>query len=275
LDCSTVGLLFFLLFLSQIKEKLYDLNKRYFIRLSYKGTNYHGWQIQPNAITVQEVLNKALSTILNCEINVVGCGRTDTGVHASDFYAHFDVDEQVTFDCDKLSFRLNRFLPHDIAIKQTFRVREEAHTRFDATARTYHYFITKEKNPFRLESHWKVAYELDVQKMNEAAKILFEFEDFTSFSKLHTDVKTNNCKIYQAEWKDNGDELVFTVKADRFLRNMVRAIVGTLVEVGRGKMNLDDFRQVIESKNRSNAGSSVPGHGLFLAEIDYPESIRN
>ncbi|WP_321298731.1 tRNA pseudouridine(38-40) synthase TruA [Marinifilum fragile] len=251
------------------------MNKRYFIRLSYKGTNYHGWQIQPNAITVQEVLNKALSTILNCEINVVGCGRTDTGVHASDFYAHFDVDEQVTFDCDKLSFRLNRFLPHDIAIKQTFQVREEAHTRFDAIARTYHYFITKEKNPFRLESHWKLTYELDVQKMNEAAKILFEFEDFTSFSKLHTDVKTNNCKIYQAEWKDNGDELVFTVKADRFLRNMVRAIVGTLVEVGRGKMNLEEFRQVIESKNRSNAGSSVPGHGLFLAAIDYPESIRD
>jgi tRNA pseudouridine38-40 synthase len=251
------------------------LNKRYFIRLSYKGTNYHGWQIQPNAITVQEVLNKALSTILNCEINVVGCGRTDTGVHASDFYAHFDVDEQVTFDCDKLSFRLNRFLPHDIAIKQTFQVREEAHTRFDAISRTYHYLITKEKNPFRLESHWKVPYELDVEKMNEAAKILFEFEDFTSFSKLHTDVKTNNCKMYHAEWKENGDELVFTVKADRFLRNMVRAIVGTLVEVGRGKMNLEDFRKVIESKNRSNAGSSVPGHGLFLAEIEYPESITN
>lgn len=250
------------------------MNKRYFIRLSYKGTNYHGWQIQPNAISVQEVLNKALSTILNCEINVVGCGRTDTGVHASDFYAHFDVVQDKQIDCEKLSFRLNRFLPHDIAIKETFQVKEEAHTRFDPISRTYHYLITKEKNPFRKESHWKIPYELDVDKMNEAAKVLFEFEDFTSFSKLHTDVKTNNCKIYQAIWKDKGDELVFVVKADRFLRNMVRAIVGTLVEVGRGKMDLDGFRMVIESKNRSNAGSSVPGHGLFLAEIEYPKGLK-
>lgn len=249
------------------------MNTRYFIRLSYKGTNYHGWQIQPNAISVQEVLNKALSTILNSDINVVGCGRTDTGVHASDFFAHFDLIEMQIPDCEKLCFRLNRFLPNDIAVKDIFKVKEEAHTRFDAIARTYNYFITKDKNPFRLESHWKVPYELDLQKMNEAAKILFEYEDFTSFSKLHTDVKTNNCKIYHAEWKENGDELVFTVKADRFLRNMVRAIVGTLVEVGRGKIAVEDFRQVIESKNRSNAGSSVPGHGLFLAEIEYPESI--
>lgn len=251
------------------------MSKRYFIRLSYKGTNYHGWQIQPNAITVQEVLNKAISTVLNVDVNVVGCGRTDTGVHASDFFAHFDVNEQVKFDCDKLSFRLNRFLPNDIAIKQIFRVREDAHARFDALSRTYHYCITKVKNPFSLDSHWKVPYTLDVQKMNAAAKILFDYEDFTSFSKLHTDVKTNNCKIYQAEWKENGNELVFTIKADRFLRNMVRAIVGTLIEIGRGKMNQDEFCKIIESKNRSNAGSSVPGHGLFLAEIEYPESIIN
>jgi tRNA pseudouridine38-40 synthase len=248
------------------------LNKRYFIRLSYKGTNYHGWQIQPNAITVQEVLNKALSTILNADINVVGCGRTDTGVHASDFYAHFDVENK-EFDCEKLAFRLNRFLPHDIAIKKVFAVRDDAHTRFDATSRTYHYFITKEKNPFRLESHWKVPYELDVDKMNQAAAALFDYIDFTSFSKLHTDVKTNNCKVYQAEWKESEDEIIFTVKADRFLRNMVRAIVGTLVEVGRGKLDIDGFRKVIESKNRSKAGTSVPGHALYLAEIGYPEDI--
>lgn len=250
------------------------MEKRYFISLSYKGTNYHGWQIQPNAHTVQEELNKALSTILNQEINVVGCGRTDTGVHASDFMAHFNVPEITPIDTEKLTFRLNRFLPYDIAIKEVFRVKSDAHTRFDAIARTYHYFITKGKNPFRLESHWKIPYDLDVKKMNQAAKILFDYHDFTSFSKLHTDVKTNNCTIYQAEWSETEDELIFTIKADRFLRNMVRAIVGTLVEVGRGKMDLKEFRQVIESKNRSNAGTSVPGHGLFLARIDYPNDLR-
>ncbi|MFA8434251.1 MAG: tRNA pseudouridine(38-40) synthase TruA [Marinifilaceae bacterium] len=249
------------------------MKKRFFIQLSYKGTNYHGWQIQPNAITVQEVLNKALSTILNEEINVVGCGRTDTGVHSSYFMAHFDTSKE-NYDFGKLAFRLNRFLPKDIAIQEVFPVHAEAHTRFDAKSRTYHYFITKEKNPFRLESHWKVHYELDVAKMNEAAQILFDYIDFTSFSKLHTDVKTNNCKIYYAQWEERGDELIFTIKADRFLRNMVRAIVGTLVEVGRGKLTLDGFRKVIESKNRSNAGTSVPGHGLFLADIEYPEEIR-
>ncbi len=266
-----------LLFITFVQdfENRKDLKKRYFIRLSYKGTNYHGWQIQPNAISVQEVLNKSLSTVLNCAINVVGCGRTDTGVHASDFYAHFDLDKDQPVDRDKLCFRLNRFLPHDIAVKSVFPVKEDAHTRFDAVSRTYCYFLTKEKNPFRKESHWQVPYKLDVQKMNEAAKILFDYQDFTSFSKLHTDVKTNNCKIYKALWEESEDGYVFTIKADRFLRNMVRAIVGTLVEIGRGKMSTDEFRQVIESKNRSNAGSSVPGHALFLAEIEYPKTIIN
>lgn len=250
------------------------MKKRYFIRLSYKGSNYHGWQIQPNAITVQEELNKALSTILNQTINVVGCGRTDTGVHACDFMAHFELGESFRSDCEKLAFKLNRFLPHDIAIIDVFRVKLDAHTRFDAISRTYDYKITKYKNPFRMESHWKIQYKLDVFAMNEASKILLEYIDFTSFSKLHTDVKTNNCKISKAEWTETDDELVFTIKADRFLRNMVRAIVGTLVEVGRGKMDLDGFRQVIESKNRSNAGSSVPGHGLFLSKIEYPADLR-
>lgn len=250
------------------------MNKRYFIRLSYKGTNYHGWQIQPNAISVQEELNKALSTVLNQSINVVGCGRTDTGVHASDFMAHFDLPQDFPIDSKKLIFKLNRFLPHDISIMDLYRVKDEAHTRFDAVSRTYHYKITKNKDPFRMESHWKIQYELDIDKMNEAAKILFDYIDFTSFSKLHTDAKTNNCKIYQAEWNESDDEIIFTIKADRFLRNMVRAIVGTLVEVGRGKMNMDEFRKVIESKNRSKAGTSVPGHGLFLAKIDYPNGLR-
>jgi len=250
------------------------LSNRYFIQLSYKGTNYHGWQVQPNAITVQEVLNKALSTILNQEVNVVGCGRTDTGVHASDFMAHFDLNEKRNIEKEKLVFRLNRFLPYDIAVKSMFLVKPEAHTRFDALSRTYQYFITKEKSPFRSESHWKMSHELDVDKMNQAAKLLFKYEDFTSFSKLHTDAKTNICKIYKAEWEDRGDELVFTVSADRFLRNMVRAIVGTLVEVGRGKLDMDGFCQVIESQNRSNAGTSVPGHGLFLCTIEYPEDLK-
>lgn len=255
-------------------KNIFALKKRYFIRLSYKGTKYHGWQIQPNAITVQEELNKALSTILNQPINVVGCGRTDTGVHASDFMAHFELEDGFAFGCEKLAFKLNRFLPHDIAVNDVFRVRLDAHTRFDAISRTYQYKITKNKNPFRTESHWKIQYDLEIFKMNEAAKILFEYIDFTSFSKLHTDVKTNNCKIAKAEWIETDDEIVFVIKADRFLRNMVRAIVGTLVEVGRGKLSLDGFREVIESKNRSNAGSSVPGHGLFLSKIEYPADLR-
>ncbi len=250
------------------------MTQRYFIQLSYQGTHYHGWQIQPNAITVQEVLNKALSTILNQEIRVVGCGRTDTGVHASDFMAHFDVIKARNVEAEKIVFRLNRFLPYDIAIKSMFAVKPDAHTRFDALSRTYQYFITKEKNPFRSVSHWHMSHDIDLDKMNAAARLLFEYDDFTSFSKLHTDAKTNICKIYKAEWEDRGDELVFTVCADRFLRNMVRAIVGTLVEVGRGKLDMNGFRRVIESMDRCSAGSSVPGHGLFLCTIEYPQDLK-
>ncbi len=267
------GITIFAPIVSKSKHTLV-LTQRYFIQLSYKGTNYHGWQIQPNAITVQEVLNKALSTILNQEINVVGCGRTDTGVHASDFMAHFDIAEARDVEKEKLVFRLNRFLPYDIAVHSMFPVKPEAHTRFDALARTYQYFITRHKNPFRSNSHWHMTHQLDVDKMNEAAKTLFEYDDFTSFSKLHTDAKTNICKIYKAEWEDRDGELVFTVSANRFLRNMVRAIVGTLVEVGRGKLDMAGFRQVIESQNRCNAGSSVPGHGLFLCTIEYPKGLK-
>lgn len=246
------------------------MKQRYFIQLSYKGTNYHGWQIQPNAITVQEVLNKALTTLLREDINVVGAGRTDTGVHASFFMAHFHAE---TFSPEQINlvFRLNRFLPHDIAVQKVFVVNDQAHTRFDAISRTYQYFITKDKNPFRLDTHWKFPGELDVEAMNEAAKVLFDYVDFTSFSKLHTDVKTNDCTIYEARWEDRGDELVFTIKANRFLRNMVRAVVGTLVEVGRGKLDSDGVKGIIESKNRGNAGASVPAHGLFLCEIEYPD----
>lgn len=251
-----------------------NLNKRYFIQLSYNGTAYHGWQIQPNAPTVQEMINKALSTILRQEINVVGCGRTDTGVHASDFMAHFNADLK-NFSPEQLCFKMNRFLPKDIAIHHMFEVHPEAHARFDATARTYHYYIDTEKNPFTRDfSH--TPYPIpDIDLMNEACKVLFNYIDFTSFSKLHTDAKTNNCKIYEAVWKKKDHQLIFTIKADRFLRNMVRAIVGTLIDVGNKKISIEDLRDIIESKHRGNAGVSVPGKALFLSKIDYPEKTLN
>lgn len=247
--------------------------QRYFLQLSFKGTRYHGWQIQPNARSVQETVENALSTILREEISVVGAGRTDTGVHASFYVLHFDVSEEI-WDCLKLVFRLNSYLPPDIAIQKIWQVPQDAHARFSAVLRTYHYYITTKKNPFQTETAYYYQGKLDVDKMNEAAQILFKYNDFTSFSRLHTDVKTNNCKIYQAEWKKEGNQLIFIIKADRFLRNMVRAIVGTLLEVGKGKLSLDDFRKIIEKKDRSAAGASAPAHGLFLADIEYPEELK-
>ena len=248
------------------------MTQRYFLQLSYKGTNYHGWQVQPNAISVQEVMEKALSTLLREEISVVGAGRTDTGVHASFFVLHFNAENE-TLAAETLVYKLNRFLPPDVAVQKIWKVKPEAHARFDAVSRTYHYYISTEKNPFTTETSYTHTGFLDVHKMNEAAKTLFEFDDFTSFSKLHTDVKTNNCKIYQAEWKKEGTQLVFVINADRFLRNMVRAIVGTLLEVGRGKLSIDDFRKIIEMKDRGAAGASAPAQGLFLTHIEYLEEI--
>ncbi len=244
--------------------------QRYFIKCSYNGTNYHGWQIQPNAISVQEVLEEALTTILREKISVMGAGRTDTGVHASFFILHFEsvVSE---IDSDKMVYKLNSFLPQDIAVQKIWKVDDETHARFSALSRTYKYFISTEKNPFRTETTYKYLKPLDIDKMNEAAKILFDYEDFTSFSRLHTDVKTNNCKIFQAEWKQENHQLIFTIKADRFLRNMVRAIVGTLLEVGLGKLSVDEFKKTVESKNRGAAGASAPAQGLFLVDIEYPE----
>lgn len=247
--------------------------QRYFAQLSFKGTHYHGWQIQPNAVSVQETFEKALSIILREAISVVGAGRTDTGVHASFYVLHFDVSEEIR-DPQKLVFRLNSFLPDDIAVQKIWPVPDEAHARFSAVSRTYHYFITSVKNPFQTETAYFYRGELDVHKMNEAAKILFEYNDFTSFSRLHTDVKTNLCKIFQAEWTADGPMLIFKIKADRFLRNMVRAIVGTLLEAGKGKISLEDFRKIIEKKNRGEAGASAPAHGLFLADIEYPEALK-
>lgn len=243
---------------------------RYFIYLAYDGTNYHGWQIQPNGNSVQETLMKALHTFLRDDaIEVVGAGRTDAGVHARLMVAHFDVEWML--EEDTVTDKLNRLLPPDISVYRVRRVNQDAHARFDATYRTYKYYVTTQKNPFNRAYCWRLFQPLDFEKMNEAAQTLFDYTDFTSFSKLHTDVKTNNCKIMQAHWDQVSDtEWVFTIQADRFLRNMVRAIVGTLVEVGRGKLSVEGFRKVIEEKNRCSAGTSVPGHALFWWISDIP-----
>ncbi|MCZ8371114.1 tRNA pseudouridine(38-40) synthase TruA [Phocaeicola sp. KGMB11183] len=245
---------------------------RYFIYLSYDGTNYHGWQIQPNGISVQEVLMKALSTFLRKPIEVVGAGRTDAGVHARLMVAHFDFDTEL--DCATVVDKLNRLLPPDVAVHCVRRVKSDAHARFDATYRTYKYYITTCKDPFSRAFSWRIFQTLDFEKMNEAAQTLFDYIDFTSFSKLHTDVKTNNCKMMYARWEQIGEHnWVFTIQADRFLRNMVRAVVGTLVEVGKGKLTVEGFREVIEEKNRCSAGTSVPGNALFLVDVGYPEEL--
>ncbi|OFX19258.1 MAG: tRNA pseudouridine(38-40) synthase TruA [Bacteroidetes bacterium GWA2_31_9b] len=246
---------------------------RYFIQLSYKGTNYCGWQIQPNGITIQEVITKALSTILNEKIDLTGAGRTDTGVHALYYIAHFDSENTSLHIDNTLIYKLNSFLPKDISIQQIFSVKADANARFDAISRTYLYYIHQQKDPFLEETSWYFPHKLNIDLMNQASDILLLYTDFTSFSKLHTDVKTNNCKIFKSQWTIDNYKLQFEIKADRFLRNMVRAVVGTLIDVGKEKITLDDFIEIIESKNRSNAGISVPAHGLFLASIEYPENI--
>lgn len=245
---------------------------RYFITLSYDGTAYHGWQIQPNGISVQETLTQALITLLREEISIVGAGRTDAGVHARKMIAHFDTEQQV--DCDRLTDKLNRILPPDIAVQQVCPVSDDAHARFSATSRTYHYHVTTTKDPFSRSRSMRLFHAPDFDRMNEAANCLFQYTDFTSFSKLHTDVATNNCRIMQAQWCQLSEhEWVFVIQADRFLRNMVRAVVGTLLEVGRGKMSVDDFCKVIEQCDRCSAGTSVPGHALFLVDVTYPDEI--
>lgn len=248
------------------------MKQRYFVELAYNGTRYHGWQIQPNAKSVQGDLEHALSTICREEVAVTGAGRTDTGVHASYYVAHFDSAKKA-LDEPNFTYKLNSFLGKDIVIFKITKVDSEAHARFGAVSRTYHYFINQQKDPFTLETSWYNSRTLNVERMNEACQVLFEFIDFTSFSKLHTDVKTNNCQIYEARWEQNGHQLKFTIKADRFLRNMVRAIVGTLVEVGLGKLTVTDFHKIIEVKDRGAAGVSAPAEGLFLTDIHYPENL--
>jgi len=240
---------------------------RYFIKLAYNGTPYHGWQYQPNASSVQETLNKAISTVLNSEISIMGAGRTDTGVHAKEMYAHFDFE--TPFDIPNIVHKLNSFLPKDVVVYNIIAVPDEAHARFDALKRTYEYHINTFKDPFLQEQSWYFHQKLDVELMNKAAKLLFNHIDFQCFSKVNTDVNTFDCTIFEANWKQINNQLVFTISANRFLRNMVRSIVGTLVNVGLHKITLDDFNTIIKNKNRDKAGFSVPAHGLYLTEIEY------
>lgn len=251
---------------------------RYFIQLSYDGTGYHGWQVQPNGVSVQEVLQKALSTLLRQPTEVTGAGRTDAGVHASMMVAHFDWpaahegegSEETPLDCTQLTYKLNRLLPPDVAVQAVRPVGPEMHARFSAIRRTYHYYIHTRKDPFLRGYSWQVNVPLDFALMNEAAQVLLEYSDFTSFSKTGTDVKTNICQLTEARWEQlKPGEWRFTVSANRFLRNMVRAIVGTLVEVGRHRMTISQMRHAIEAKDRQRAGESVPGHALYLTNIEY------
>lgn len=306
---------------------------KYFIYLQYDGTNYHGWQTQPDAVTVQETIEQKLSMLLRRQIFIVGAGRTDAGVHASQMVAHFALTENQAVrepeeaeeltaatpvekaadtevrseavstgsatetgsenntstplelsaeELKTLTFKLNQVLPADIVIQKIIPVRDEAHARFSPISRTYRYYITTHKALYNRDFVMRMYEPLDIEMMNHACAKLFCYEDFTSFSKLHTDTKTNNCKIMEAYWTARPAEktvegwkydYVFTIKADRFLRNMVRAIVGTLIQVGRHRMTIQEFAQVIEQKNRCTAGDSVPAKGLFLEEIEYPEDI--
>jgi tRNA pseudouridine38-40 synthase len=246
---------------------LKDYKLRYFICFSYNGTNYHGWQSQPNAVSVQQTLTEALSLLLKQPIELVGAGRTDSGVHAAKMYAHFDFEQEIP---DGLVKKLNSFLPQDIAVFSVFKVHDQAHARFDAVKRTYQYHIHLQKDVFKQDLSWYFFYPLDVEKMNQACEVLFKHNDFQCFSKSNTDVFTYNCVIFEAFWKQEKDHLIFTISADRFLRNMVRAIVGTLINIGQHKISIADFEEIIKSKNRSKAGFSVPAHGLYLTEIEYP-----
>lgn len=281
---------------------------RYFIYLQYDGTDYHGWQFQPDVMSVQQMIEEKLGILLNqgTPLPIVGAGRTDAGVHARLMVAHFDYpikDEKINdeensdeeapsatvskpLDLDQLTFKLNGLLPPDIAILKIVPVKDDAHARFSAISRTYRYYMTRAKSPYNTRFVTRTYYDLDIEKMNHAAAKLFCYQDFTSFAKLHTDVKTNNCDIKQAFWEVVGNDsellrsgnvrpgdIVFTIQADRFLRNMVRSIVGTLVQVGRGKIDAKEFTQIIERKDRCKAGDSMPAEGLFLEDVEYPESI--
>ncbi len=245
---------------------------RYFIEIAYNGKNYHGWQIQPDAVTVQEVVEKCFSTLLRKQIQVTGAGRTDAGVHAKQMFAHIDVEKIPNLG--NFIYRMNSFLPKDIAIKNVFPVKEQAHARFDAVLREYQYLIALHKNPFLQDFSCQLHNKPNVKKMNEAASMLLNFSDFQCFSRSNTDVKTYLCKVKNAFWEEKDDNLlVFTITADRFLRNMVRAIVGTLLDVGYNKITTEDFKAILNSKDRTKAGASAPAHGLYLTKVKYPKNI--
>ena len=242
---------------------------RFFVSLSYDGSRYHGWQVQPNGISVQEELQRGLSLLLRRDILVTGAGRTDAGVHARMMVAHFDIAENEP-DCRQLAYKLNKLLPKDIAIQKIERVADDMHARFSAIARTYYYYIHQFKSPFLRHYSCEMHYQLDFALMNEAARMLLDYEDFGAFCKSHADVKTTLCHVTKAEWRCVGEgQWLFEITANRFLRNMVRAVVGTLIEVGRGRMSIDDFRKVVEGKRRTDAGESMPANALFLERIDY------
>ncbi len=247
---------------------------RYFIELAFNGKNYHGWQIQPNAISVQESVANALTTILRVQVDIMGAGRTDAGVHALQLFAHFDVD--LKLDEKVIKQKLNAFLPADIVIVAIFLVDDNAHARFDAISRSYEYRIWLGRNPFLLDTTLQIHQQkLNLKKMNEAAIILLEYTNFKCFSKSKTDVNTYNCNITEAKWVLNEGLLTFYISADRFLRNMVRAIVGTLIDIGLGKKTKEDLVAIIKSENRSNAGVSVPPQGLFLTKVTYMDGVIN
>ena len=243
---------------------------RYFIELSYNGTNYHGWQKQLNANSVQEELTKCLSILLKEKVELIGAGRTDSGVHAEQMFAHFDTD--ISIDSKKFVLKSNSFLPYDISVKRMFKVKEETHARFTAIARTYQYFVSTKKNIFNQNLHL-VFKDLNMERMNDACQNLLGDQDFTSFSKVNTDTLTNNCDITHAQWKREGDNFIFTISANRFLRNMVRSIVGTLIDIGTGKIDETEIKKIIEKKNRCEAGVSVPAKALFLTQVKYPDNI--
>ena len=245
------------------------MTHRYFIYMTFDGTRYHGWQVQPNGISVQEVLEKALSTLLRKKTEVVGAGRTDAGVHAMMMVAHFDEEREL--DCSQLHYKLNRLLPRDVAVNDVREVSPQLHARFSAVRRTYHYYIHCRKLPFCQGQSAELHYPLDFGKMNEAAKVLLATSDFASFCKSNHDAKTTLCDVVEAHWDCVGDSRwCFTISANRFLRNMVRAVVGTLLDVGRGKCSLEEFRQIVASGKRTEAGESVPACGLYLWDVQYP-----
>ena len=242
---------------------------RYLLDISFDGTAYHGWQRQPNGMSVEERVTQGLSTLLRHEVSIVGAGRTDAGVHARQMPAHFDTEE--TFDCKQLAYKLNRILPRDIVVNDVSEVSTDLHARFSATSRTYHYYVHTHKSPFLRHYSCLITYPLDFQRMNEAAAILLQTNDFATFCKAGSDVKTTICRVSRAEWvyEADADRWLFVITADRFLRNMVRAVVGTLIEVGRGRMSIDDFQKAVDSRQRTRAGESMPANALFLWQVEY------